>query len=86
MKQFHDVNIFSGSGDLVMTAARIELIKSPLFFRLFSDMSSCDTCREPVSVIIADEDSQVVSAAISKVTNRSGISIIQGKAKTNQTL
>lgn len=61
-----------------MSVSRLELIRSDLFLKVFKSMNICDGCRDPVSVIIDVEQEDVVSAAFSKLSRKSGVSIIQG--------
>ena len=76
---YNDVNIYCGTDkDPVLSVSMIELIRSEMFLKLFQSLNICDGCRDPVSVIIAGELEDVFSAAFSKLSRKSGVSIIQG--------
>ena len=76
-----DVAIFAGGGHNipVLRAFKIELTKSKIFQDLFKTLNICDGCKEPLSIIIDGETRADILAAFSKVTQQSGVSIIQGE-------
>ena len=75
----NDVNIFySGRKEPIMSVSRLELIRSDMFLKVFKSLNICDGCRDPISVIIEGEQEDVISAAFSKLSRKSGVSIIQG--------
>ena len=78
MKKFHDVKIYAGT-KLATTGSRLELAaKNPWLRQIFSEMNFCDGCKDPLGVIIADEDETTVKDAF-----KSGLSIIQSKFYLN---
>ena len=77
-----DVHVFvTGRKDPLLATSRIELSTASSMMRdIFLGLKVCDGCKEPMSIIIADEEEKVVTAAFSKVLRkRGGLTIIQGK-------
>ena len=82
MKEFHDVEIYAGSGcELATTGSRLELGATSDFLRsLFAGISLCDGCREPLVIIFPQDDKNTVRAAFNSLAHfGSGISIIHGR-------
>ena len=78
MKKFHDVEIYAGK-KLATTGSRLELAaNNPWLRQIFSEMNFCDGCKDPLGIIIADEDENTVRDAF-----KTGLSIIQSKYYNN---
>lgn len=76
---YNDVNVYCGTiKDPILSLSKIELIGGKVFHELFQSLNFCDGCRDPVSVIIDGEQEDVVSAAFSNLSRKSGVSIIKG--------
>ena len=80
MKKFHDVEVYAGT-QLATTGTRLELVaRIPWLRQIFSELKFCDGCKDPVRIIIADEDEATVRDAFDKLSLfKSGHSIIQSK-------
>ena len=79
------VNIYCGSqSDIVFSISMLELsAKSKVMRNILGSMSVCDGCREPVSIIFAEEDRETVQCVMNQIAhfNKTGVSIIQGVVK-----
>lgn len=79
MIEMKDVHIYvSSETKPVLMTSKLKLTESVVLKPLMQSLNICDGCQEPISIIIPDEDKNVVLAAFSKYFKTSGVSIIQG--------
>ena len=85
---FHDVNIhgatfYPGTSvrQPIMMTTRLELAaRSSLLAELLAGLQLCDGCRDPVTIIIAEEEASTVAAVLG--SSNTAVSIIQGRYLT----
>ena len=87
MKQFHDVEIYAGTV-LAATASRLELGANNEMLRgIMSQVTLCDGCREPLVIILAEEDETTVRDTFDRLSHfKSELSIFQSKPPINHCL
>ena len=87
MKQFHDVEIYAGTV-LAATASRLELGANNEVLRgIMSQVTLCDGCREPLVIILAEEDQTTVRETVDRLSYfKSKLSIFQSKPPINHCL
>ena len=81
---FHDVNIhgatfYPGTSvrQPIMMTTRLELAsRSSLLAELLAGLQLCDGCRDPVTIIVAEEEASTVAAVLG--SSNTAVSIIQG--------
>ena len=81
---FHDVNIhgttfYPGTSvrQPIVMSTRLELAaRSSLLAELLAGLQLCDGCRDPVTIIIAEEEASTVAAVLG--SSNTAVSIIQG--------
>ena len=87
MKQFHDVEIYAGTV-LAATSSRLELgANNKLLRGIMSQVTLCDGCREPLVIILAEEDETTVRETVDRLSYfKSKLSIFQSKSPINHCL
>ena len=87
MKQFHDVEIYAGTV-LAATASRLELGANNEVLRdVMSQVTLCDGCRQPLVIILAEEDETTVRETVDRLSHfKSELSIFQSKSPINHCL
>ena len=87
MKLFHDVEIYAGTV-LAATASRLELGANNEMLRgIMSQVTLCDGCRQPLVIILAEEDETTVRDTFDRLSHfKSELSIFQSKSPINHCL
>ena len=72
-----NISIYSDtSKEPVLHISKIELSKSKLLQDLLSTLDICDGCQEPISIIIAEEEKETITAAFSHPPSKSSLTTI----------
>ena len=86
MKQFHDVEIYADTV-LAATASRLELGANKMLRGIMSQVTLCDGCREPLVIILPEEDETTVRETVDRLSHfKSELSIFQSKSPINHCL
>ena len=81
MRKFHDVEIYSGT-KLATTGSRLEIgAKNKFLLDIFSGLTDCATCREPLVLIFPEEEENTLREVFNRLSNfKSSLSIIESKS------
>ena len=76
------INVYSGlTKEPVFSISIIEVAaKSPVIRNILNTLTFCDGCRDPISIIFPDDDSETVIQGMGQFAHfkKRGLSIIQG--------